>query len=60
MDIRPNQVFLHEYDRYEPGETYEVENDLGNYFIGAGWAHRADDTSSYDLDVHDSNLGQEN
>lgn len=57
MKITPNQVFLHEYDRFEPDNTYEVENDLGNYFIASGWADRADD--SHDLDVHDSSLGQE-
>lgn len=61
MEIIPNQVFLNEYDRFEPGQTYDVENDLGNYFIASGWARRADDASyAMDLDVHDSTLGQEN
>ncbi len=36
--ITPNQVFLHEEDRYEPGQEYEVSPGLAAYFVNAGWA----------------------
>lgn len=38
MEITPNQPFLHGGERYEPGETYDVDDALGGYFVGNGWA----------------------
>lgn len=64
MKITANQVFLHGEDRYEAGETYDVPDALGGYFVGVGWAD-ADgiETGStpdvVDLEPHDVVQGQE-
>lgn len=36
--ITPNQVFLHEEERYESGQEYDVRPGLAAYFVNAGWA----------------------
>jgi hypothetical protein len=37
MKITTNQVFLHD-KRYEADTDYDVDDDLGKYFVNAGWA----------------------
>lgn len=38
MQITANQAFLHGGERYEAGETYEVSDGDGTYFVNVGWA----------------------
>lgn len=38
MKITPTQVFLHGFERYEADKDYEVDETLGLYFVGQGWA----------------------
>jgi hypothetical protein len=63
--ILPNQAFLHEKDRYEPGQVYQVEDAQGFYFCAVGWASAVDtdyvpvaeeQPSEVDLDVHNASL----
>lgn len=65
VKIKANQTFLHERDRYEEGETYEVPLELGFYFCQTGWADSAEVSTGknsgevVDLDVHTAYLNQE-
>lgn len=57
MQITANQVFLHGGQRYEAGETYEVSDGDGTYFVNVGWAtaeglETGTPPDSVDLDVH--------
>ncbi len=38
--IKPNQVFLDGYDRFEPKFYYDVLEEKGKYFKQYGWADR--------------------
>lgn len=38
MEITANQRFRHDRKTYEEGETYDVDDALGGYFVGNGWA----------------------
>lgn len=65
MKIRPNQVFLHGKDRYEPrDEPYDVPLELGYYFCNNGWADSAEvptgesTTEVVDLDIQTAYLNQ--
>jgi hypothetical protein len=62
MKIVPNQVFLDDYDRYEPDQEYEVPLEKGLYFVKNGWADAAEalpDENEADvtLDIHNSTIG---
>ena len=65
MRILPNQVFLHEEDRFEPNTVYEVDDQLGFYFCANGWSEAVD--TDYvpvaedqppvaDLDIHSAKI----
>ena len=67
MQIIPNQPFLHEKVRYEPGQTYDVDEALAGYFVGNGWADAEGLTAglapaSVDLQIdsvtHDTKAGE--
>lgn len=62
MKIEPNQVFLDDYDRYEPGQEYEVSLEKGIYFVRNGWADAPEglpdeQPSEVNLDIHNSTIG---
>lgn len=63
MKIVPNQVFLHENDRYEPDQEYDVPLEDGVYFCRNGWADSAetetvtsDPDQVIDLDIHNASV----
>jgi len=53
MQITANQVFLHGGERYEAGETYDVPDALGGYFVGVGWADAEGLETGSTPDEHD-------
>lgn len=57
--IKPNQVFLHETDRFEPGQVYRVNIALARYFERNGWLEGSDlrPPASGSLEVDNSTLG---
>jgi hypothetical protein len=44
VKITPNQVFLDDVDRFEPGQEYDVDPDRGLRLVGLGWATSPDVT----------------
>lgn len=65
MRILALDTFLHEKDRYEKDEKYEVPEGEGFYFVMNGWAQDLDAKETVQptlpedatLDIHNSNLG---
>lgn len=60
---------LEEYDRYEPGQEYEVSDELAAKFCALGWAHDVTasedetgavvDTTTHEVAPNDATMGTE-
>lgn len=65
MRIRALDTFLHEKNRYEKDEKYEVPDNEGFYFCMNGWAQDLDAAGKVnppvaeevDLDIQNSTIG---
>lgn len=42
VQITAATTFLHDRDRFEEGETFDVADGLAAYFVAAGWATTGD------------------
>jgi hypothetical protein len=49
--IVPNQTFLDGYDRFEPDQEYEVDDDRGAYFVSQRWASSPDRPDEFAAEV---------